>query len=256
MSNKTQKSVIDKKLRTANKLENYEIVTVDRSAVTGAEYNPRKITESARKKLKKIIRKFGLLAPITWNEITGNVVGGHQRLSVLDDYHKGKDYQIQVARVYLSERDEIEANILLNNPSAQGEWDNDLLVDIKSVYSDQDFEKDLLFDREDIDMILTSTGNFEEVGHIFQEVEEQQTTIADIEAIKKAKKEHREKAKFENQQGTSHNIENDDYYVTVVFNNNSEKHNFLEDIGVKRTDKTIKGSKIQELAAGKYKLRA
>ena len=77
-------------------------------------------------------------------------------------------------------------------------------------------------------------GRFNEMGlqdrfhkhmeHIIQPTEEQKAAITDIEKIKQAKKDHREKVKAANQEGTTHNVETDDYYVTIAFNNNSEKH--------------------------------
>ena len=72
---------------SVNKYEKFNLRTIKRSEIHGAEYNPRKITESARKKLGQIIKKHGLVMPaVVWNKQTGNVVGGHQRLDRLDSY--------------------------------------------------------------------------------------------------------------------------------------------------------------------------
>lgn len=48
-----------------------------------ADYNPRTITEAALRGLGASLERFGLVQPIVWNERTGNVVAGHQRLRVL-----------------------------------------------------------------------------------------------------------------------------------------------------------------------------
>ena len=47
------------------------------------EDNPRTIGGKALTGLEKSIRRFGLVEPIVWNERTGNIVGGHQRLRAL-----------------------------------------------------------------------------------------------------------------------------------------------------------------------------
>ena len=53
-----------------------------------ATYNPRKDLKPGDKeyeKLKRSITEFGYVEPVIWNERTGTVVGGHQRLKVLKD---------------------------------------------------------------------------------------------------------------------------------------------------------------------------
>lgn len=58
------------------------------SKLKAAEYNPRVAMKAGGKeyeKLKRSIQEFGFVEPIVWNSGTGNVVGGHQRLTVLRD---------------------------------------------------------------------------------------------------------------------------------------------------------------------------
>lgn len=53
-----------------------------------ASYNTRKDLKPGDKeyeKLKRSITEFGYVEPVIWNERTGTVVGGHQRLKVLKD---------------------------------------------------------------------------------------------------------------------------------------------------------------------------
>lgn len=73
---------------------------------------------------------MGLLEPVIVNKTTGNLVGGHQRLSILDSLEGGTSYMLDVAMVELSEKEEKEQNIFLNNPNAQGQWDLDKLKDL------------------------------------------------------------------------------------------------------------------------------
>ncbi len=101
-----------------------------------ANYNPRKISDKSRKLLKDNIKRLGVMGGIVWNELTHNLVGGHQKLNILDELHKydaekqKNDYVLRVEKVQLSSKEEIEQNIFLNNKNAQGEFDQDLLDDI------------------------------------------------------------------------------------------------------------------------------
>lgn len=90
-----------------------------------ATYNPRVyLTEGdpSWQKIERSIDEFGYAEPIVWNERTGNVVGGHQRLKVL----KAKGYKtLPVSVVNLSEADEKQLNLALNK--IKGEWDYEKL---------------------------------------------------------------------------------------------------------------------------------
>ncbi len=111
-------------------------IEVKRSEINFADYNPRRITEEARRTLRKGLKTFGLVGGIVVNRKPGNgeytLVSGHQRLTEMDaiqGYPKN-DYLVRVEAVELSDKQERELNILLNNPSAQGEWDYDRLAEI------------------------------------------------------------------------------------------------------------------------------
>ena len=65
---------------------NIQKISVDK--LNPAKYNPRKDLKPGDKeyeKLKRSIEEFGYVEPVIWNQKTGNVVGGHQRLKVLLD---------------------------------------------------------------------------------------------------------------------------------------------------------------------------
>jgi negative regulator of genetic competence, sporulation and motility len=111
--------------------ENRELL---RSEIHFAEYNPRIIDEDELKNLRKGIKKFGLVGGLVVNKRTGNtIVQGHQRISVLDSLQKynpdtkENDYRIRADVVDVDEGSEMELNVLLNNPNAQGKWDYDRL---------------------------------------------------------------------------------------------------------------------------------
>lgn len=104
-------------------LQAFTMDKIHRSQLTNAEYNPRFIGDNEKRKLKAGLKKHGMVTPITWNKRTGHIVGGHQRLSLLDSLAGTKDYNIDVAAIDVDETKETEINILLNNPEAQGTWD-------------------------------------------------------------------------------------------------------------------------------------
>lgn len=125
-----------------NNLQKYRTATVSRKSLKEHPLNPRSITPQARKRLKAGIEKHGLVGPaFTINERTGYMLGGHQRLSVLDELMGTKDYDVEVAFVDKSDAEEKEILVLLNNQSAAGQWDEHALLDF---FKDEDVDQDML----------------------------------------------------------------------------------------------------------------
>lgn len=63
-----------------------DIRTIPVSQMKPAKYNPRKDLkpgDAAYEKIKRSLTDFDYVDPIIWNEVTGNIVGGHQRYKVL-----------------------------------------------------------------------------------------------------------------------------------------------------------------------------
>jgi hypothetical protein len=83
--------------------------------------NPRAITDVNLAALKASMERFGYVEPIVWNKTTGHIVGGHQRYSVLAS--EGVEEATMVV-VELSADEEMAANITLNNPEIEGDWDD------------------------------------------------------------------------------------------------------------------------------------
>lgn len=105
-----------------------EIRTLKASQLKAAAYNPRKDLQpddAEYKKLRRSIEEFGYIEPIIWNERTGNVVGGHQRLKVL--LEQGTE-DIECVVVDLDDHDEKILNVLLNK--VKGRWDIGKLADL------------------------------------------------------------------------------------------------------------------------------
>lgn len=62
-----------------------ELRRIELGKLKEAAYNPRvalKPGDAEFEKLKRSIETFGDVEPIVWNERTGNIVGGHQKLAV------------------------------------------------------------------------------------------------------------------------------------------------------------------------------
>jgi ParB-like chromosome segregation protein Spo0J len=187
----------------ANKHENYEIRVIPRVQIKNAEYNPRKITDIARRKLKKNINTVGLIAPIIWNKRTGNIVSGHQRISIMDALQKTDDYNITVSQVDLDEATEKAQNIFMNNAQAQGEFDlgklDIMLAELKTDATGFD-----------------AANEFKELGRKAQSAES-----ATLEALSDRlhEIEKREKKKVK---------DNSDFFLVVVFRNYEERKAFTE----------------------------
>ena len=101
-----------------------KMVEIDR--LLPAKYNPRKDLQPSDPEYKKIERSmtnFGYVEPIIWNEVTGNVVGGHQRLKILRAAG-AREAAVVVVRID-DPQTEKALNIALNK--AVGEWDDQSL---------------------------------------------------------------------------------------------------------------------------------
>jgi hypothetical protein len=106
-------------------LQTFQYREIPRSAITNAPYNPRTITPVARAKLQGLLERHGLVETLVWNGRTGHLVGGHQRLSIIDDLEGGAAYSLGVAAIDVDERREVELNVALNNEHLRGEFDPD-----------------------------------------------------------------------------------------------------------------------------------
>lgn len=105
---------------------------VHRSQLKNATYNPRQITAAAARNLRAGLKTHGLVNALVWNKRTGNLIGGHQRISQLDalEAESGGNYLLDVDAVDVDEKTERALNILLNNPTVQGQFDLAKLEDL------------------------------------------------------------------------------------------------------------------------------
>ena len=118
-----------------------------------ANYNPRQNIQPGDKeyeKLKKSIEEFGYVDPVIWNEQTGNIVGGHQRLKVLQGLGHN---EVQVSVINIDDTKEKALNIALNKIS--GDWDTSKLSDLLTELNDLDIDMDLTgFDTSEMDDLI------------------------------------------------------------------------------------------------------
>jgi ParB-like chromosome segregation protein Spo0J len=100
-----------------------ELRTLPIDGLKPALYNPRVTLEPGSpgyRRLERSLAEFTLVQPIVWNEQTGHIVSGHQRLKILQD--KGPT-EIEVAVVDLPSDREKALNITLNNSQVGSNWE-------------------------------------------------------------------------------------------------------------------------------------
>lgn len=217
-----------------SKYQAYETEVIHRSQIKNAPYNPRIMDEKAKKRLKKNIAKHGLVAALTWNKRTGNLVGGHQRLEQLDALEKSKDYELTVCVVDVDEKEEATLNVQLNNPSMQGEWDLDKLAMMGEEF-DLDFAEDLGFSESDIDFMFEGDERFSQLF----ETQEKEDMRGDLEAVKEARRESVERLKERN---------SIDWFTVIVFENEADRDAFMKEISIPKHEKYITEDQVRRIA--------
>lgn len=216
-----------------SKYQAYDTETISRSQIKNAPYNPRIMDANAKKRLKKNIAKHGLVAALTWNKRTGNLVGGHQRLEQLDALEKNQDYDLTVCVVDVDEREEAALNVQLNNPSMQGDWDFDRLAMMTEEF-DLDLQEDLGFTETDIDFMFEGDDRFSQLF----DTQEGENMRGDLEAVKAARKESAEKLKERN---------SINWYVGIVFENEKERDAFMHEISVPKYEQFITVDQVRRI---------
>ncbi len=200
---------------------------IRRSDIKNAPYNPRYITEQAKKRLRLALAKTGLIGPITWNKRTSNIVGGHQRLAGLDAIAHRKAYSLTVAEVDMSEAEEIAANILLNNPETQGQWDFEKLGD--------------LLKKPELDLEAAGMGS----ADVYRIIGDQASAevLSDIaEKVEKVRE-----LELKTNQDSFTDAFAEDYYLVVVFKNHDERKRFTDALDLD-DERYVSGETVAALA--------
>lgn len=136
-----------------------KIQEIEFSRLIPADYNPRvALTPDMPEfeRLKNSIETFGNVEPIVWNERTGHIVGGHQRLAVMQ--HLGYT-SAEVSMVDLDEREEKLLNVALNK--IKGQWDYSRL---EEIFQEHELEEAKVtgFTGQEIALILAKNDDVED----------------------------------------------------------------------------------------------
>jgi len=217
--------------------QKFRVERIHRRQIKNAPYNPRQIGDYEHKNLKGNLKEKGLLEPLVWNKRTGNLVSGHQRLSILDGMSKtGDDYLIDIAVVDLSDKDEKEQNVFFNNPGAQGTFVPEAIGRMIAE-DDLDYRR-LGFDDMGVQMLLEGTDY---VVTMFDDdkapksVQDDLEELEEIQRMKRERKAHRERDKEAN---------DPEFYAVVVFPNRESQGRFMERVGLSRDDRYVDGVRL------------
>jgi len=233
-----------------NKYFTSETLEVWRSEINLANYNPRKISDEARRKLKQNIKKNGIIGGLIWNKQTGILVSGHQRVSILDELNKytgtkETDYRLKVEVIDVDEKTEKELNIWFNNTSVQGEYDYNLLAEL---IPDIDYKSAGLTESD-----LSMIG----VDYLFQ-TDEENNIASDLDDLmsntreqnrleKEARKQSVKDMKERIKQQAEEKAGNLDAYVMISFDTFKAKASFCKRFGYHVNEKFIKGEIFSEM---------
>ena len=249
------------KTSSLSSFQKFEIQRIHRRDLKNSPYNPRTLSDEARVKLKHILKTHGVVQPPTWNRRTGNLVGGHQRVSIIDSLGKTADYLLDVAVIDVPLKQEKAINIALNNVSAQGEFDPEqmLLLAKEAAAGDLDLAAAGM-SKLDMEMLLADVAGAET---IFSRNEDNDAVLETLEKIdedageaRKARrggkvkepegkpgetmiaeiKKNRETWRAERQQR-----DDSEFYVVVVFDDRKGREQFLSRIGVAKDERYVSG---------------
>ena len=121
-----------------------------------AEYNPRYISDSRLKRLKKSIEAFGDLSGIVFNKKTKRLVSGHQRLKTLDGvktFVKTQPYTDEHGTVEIGHVMAHTANGLIKIPLRIVDWSEEKVEKAANIAANSHGGE---FDKEKLRKVLTS----------------------------------------------------------------------------------------------------
>ena len=160
--------------------EKLNIQTIPLSKLNPAKYNARKDlkpTDPEYKKIKASINGFGYLVPIVWNEVTGNIVGGHQRYKILKA-SGATEADVEVVHIE-NEDDEKALSLALNK--ATGAWEPQALADLLNELQLSGYNTDkTAFDAPEIDMLFSIVYDKNVIN---DEIDQIDQNLGDIEPI-------------------------------------------------------------------------
>lgn len=206
-----------------------------RSSFHPANYNPRAIPLDNKVKLGNSLNEFGLVENLIYNARTGNLIGGHQRLSILDQKAKGADYSIPLCVLDVSPTREKELNLALNNPSSQGWWEWQSMAEM--IASDKEIDIAAAgFEPLYLEQAFTRFAKIDDLdlSHVFahKSADPAEGDAKEIEKIKASKEEFKAIGREAN---------DDSFSFSVVFTNPEEKVKFLAGLGFSTNARHVEG---------------
>lgn len=222
----------EEQLPPISKFQQYKPMRVARNELKNAPYNPRIIDDSAKKKLKAAIKKEGLVASITWNKRTGNIVSGHQRVAIMDALERTKNYSLDVDMIDVDLTREKEINVQINNSNMQGDFDLNKLANL-NIDDGIDFDA-MGFDKNDVDFMFGGDERFSKL-YDNPEVVREKDKLADV---KKQRAKANAKLKDKNRI---------DFYDMIIFHDSEEREAFHRRISVPAYENKLSVEELERL---------
>ena len=237
-------------------------VTLKRSQIHFAGYNPRTISDEGKKALRRSIKRYGVVGGIVVNKQTGyTIVGGHQKVAILDELNKyspgtkENDYSLRVELIDVDIKTEKSLNITLNNPNVGGDWDDEKM---RQLIPDIDW-KDAGLTDADLNMFgvdyLLRTEEEANISNALDDMmqkvnkeheEEMQQRKAEREMERAAKVAHMKDVKQQVKESAIRQAEDMEAYVMLSFTDFKAKAAFMERFGYSPYEKIIKGEVFDE----------
>lgn len=142
-----------------------------------------------------------------------------------------------VCVIDVDEQEEARLNVLLNNPSMQGDWDLDKLAMMTDEF-DLDLQNDMGFTESDIDMLFDGDDRF---SNLF-ETKESEEIRHDMQELKDAHHRINDENKSKN---------SIDWLEIIVFPNEESRKAFLKRISVPASEKYITEEQVNRLSSAK-----
>jgi hypothetical protein len=224
------------------KIKQSETLTIKRSQIKFADYNPRKQSKKVQEALKRNFKKVGYLGGIVWNKTTGNIVSGHKRIETMDivyDYPQN-DYDVKVEAVEMDDQTEKEQNIFMNSKDVQGEFDFNKLAELIP-----DINTDIAgISNETIELIRFEVPNFtfgksDAISNEFKSLKNQGLSDDELKDRRRAKREERKAIANSKDDNKSERP-----YITITFDNFDNKVLFCETYSIDIYERYARGESV------------
>lgn len=176
-----------------------------------------------------------MVEPIVWNKRTGNIVGGHRRIEIIDSIEGKKSYTITVSQVDVDGNDEKSLNIALNNPAAQGDYEYELLEKLfkeeKISYEDSGYSQADMLRLFGRDITIEAAAAIKDEQGKFTALEEM---AQNVEAYA---------ARRDRMLNSLDNLNDNDFYSVIIFKSYAHRK-LLTDILGMHEDRYVDGKRL------------